>query len=179
MQSSSTSDNLIATFITDVSERSGDFRLAPYRSVWDSSCTEPSKMNTDHEIVGKAVLDASFKVHTTLGPGLLESVYEAALAKELRKSGYNVERQKPVPVYYDGELLDEVGFRADVVVNSCVLVELKSVAQVTDLFKKATWNYLRLGALPLGFLINFNEAHLKDGITRITNGVEGKFHFGK
>ena len=132
----------------------------------------------NQEIIGKAVLDAAFKVHTKLGPGLLESVYEAALAKELRKLGQSVERQKPIPVFYDGELLEEVAFRADLIVDSLVLVELKSVVQVTDLFKKTTWNYLRLVPLQLGFLINFNELHLKDGITRITNGAEGKPYFG-
>jgi GxxExxY protein len=130
------------------------------------------------EIIGKAVLDAAFKVHTKLGPGLLESVYEAALAKELRKHGHGVERQKPIPVFYDGELLEEVGFRADLIVDAHVLVELKSVAQVTDLFRKTTWNYLRLVPLQLGFLINFNEVRLMDGITRITNGAEGKSFFG-
>ena len=132
----------------------------------------------NHEIIGKAVLDAAFKVHTKLGPGLLESVYEAAMAKELRKLGHLVERQKPIPVFYDGELLEEVGFRADLIIDNLVLIELKSVAQVTDLFRKTTWNYLRLVPLQLGFLINFNELHLKDGITRITNGAEGKSFFG-
>lgn len=131
----------------------------------------------NQEAVGKAVLDAAFKVHTKLGPGLLESVYEAALAKELRKLGHQVERQKPIPATYDGELLEEIGFRADLIVDGLVLVELKSVSQVTDLFRKTTWNYLRLIPLQLGFLINFNEAHLKDGITRITNGAEGKSFF--
>jgi GxxExxY protein len=131
----------------------------------------------NQEITGKSVLDAAFKVHTKLGPGLLESVYEAALAKELRKLGHMVERQKPIPVFYDGELLEEVGFRADLIIDSLVLVELKSVAQVTDLFKKTTWNYLRLAPLQLGFLVNFNEVHLKDGITRIINGAEGKNFF--
>lgn len=132
-------------------------------------------MNTEQ--IGKAALDASFKVHTKLGPGLLESVYEAALAKELRKLGCTVERQKPIPVYYDGELLEEVGFRADLVIDGQVLIELKSVAQVTDLFRKTTYNYLRLSEITLGFLINFNEVHLKNGITRVTNGAEGKPHF--
>jgi len=89
-----------------------------------------------------------------------------------------VERQKPIPVFYDGEILEELGFRADLIVDSMVLVELKSVAQVTDLFKKTTWNYLRLIPLQLGFLINFNEIHLKDGIFRIVNGAEGKTFFG-
>ena len=131
----------------------------------------------NQEVIGKAILDAAFKVHTKLGPGLLESVDEAAMARELRKHGHRVERQKPIPVFYDGELLDEVGFRADLIVDSLVLVELKSVSKVTDLFKKTTWNYLRLIPLQLGFLINFNELRLKDGITRITNGAEGKSFF--
>jgi len=134
-----------------------------------------STMN--QEIIGKAVLDSAFKVHTKLGPGLLESIYESALARELKKCGHTVERQKPIPIFYDGELLDEVGFRSDLIVDSLVLVELKSVAVVTDLFKKITWNYLRLVPLQLGFLINFNEVHLKDGISRITNGAEGKPFF--
>lgn len=131
----------------------------------------------NQEITGKAVLDSSFKIHTALGPGLLESVYESALARELTKRGHQVERQKPVPVYYEGELLEDVGFRADLIVDNLVLIELKSVAQVTDLFKKITWNYLRLAPLQLGFLINFNEVQLKNGITRITNGAEGKPFF--
>ena len=131
----------------------------------------------NQEVIGKAILDAAFKVHTKLGPGLLESVYEAAMARELRQHGHRVERQKPIPVFYDGERLDEVGFRADLIVDSLVLVELKSVSKVTDLFKKTTWNYLRLIPLQLGFLINFNELRLKDGITRITNGAEGKSFF--
>jgi GxxExxY protein len=131
----------------------------------------------DIETVGKAVLDAAFKVHTKLGPGLLESVYEAALARELIKMGRRVERQKPIAVYYDGELLDEIGFRADLIVDELVLVELKSVSEVTELFRKITTNYVRLIPLRLGFLINFNEAHLKDGIMRVSNGAEGKPFF--
>ena len=90
----------------------------------------------NQEIIGKAVLDSAFKAHTKLGPGLLESVYEAAMAKEFRKLGYMVERQKPIPVFYNGELLEEVGFRADLVIDNLVLIELKSVAQFSDLFKK-------------------------------------------
>ena len=131
----------------------------------------------NQEIIGKSVLDAAFKTHTKLGPGLLESVYEAAMAKELRKVGHAVERQKIIPILYDGELLEEVGFRADLIIDNLVLIELKSVAQITDLFKKTTWNYLRLIPLKLGFLINFNEVHLKGGLTRITNGAEGKSFF--
>jgi len=132
----------------------------------------------NQETIGKAVLDAAYYVHTKLGPGLLETVFEAALAKVLCKRGHTVERQKPVPVYFDDELLEEVAFRADLVVDGVVLVELKSVSQVTDLYKKTTWNYLRLVPLQLGFLINFNELHLKDGVTRIVNGAEGRPFFG-
>lgn len=127
----------------------------------------------DEEQVGKAVLDAAFHVHTILGPGLLESVYEAALALELRKRGLAVETQRGIPVFYDGHQLD-VGFRADLIVENLVLVELKSVESVTSLFKKVTNNYVRLIPLRLGYLINFNVAHLKDGITRVVNGLEGK-----
>ena len=130
-------------------------------------------MDEPIEIVGRAVLDCAFKVHTVLGPGLLESVYESALAIELRKRGHFVERQKPIEVFYEGELL-EVGFRADLVVDSLVLVEVKSVQHGSDLFKKITHNYLKLIPLKLGFIINFNEAHLRHGITRMVNGLEGK-----
>lgn len=132
----------------------------------------------NQEAVGKAVLDAAYYVHTKLGPGLLESVYEAAMARVLRRQGHFVERQKPVPVLFEDEMLEGVGFRADLVIDERVLVELKSVAQVTDLFKKTTCNYLRLIPLQLGYLINFNEVHLKNGIIRITNGAEGKPFFG-
>ena len=121
----------------------------------------------NQEIIGKAVLDAAFKAHTKLGPGLLESVYEAAMTKELRKLGRLVERQKPIPVFYDGELLEDVGFRAHLIIDNLVLVELKSVAQVAVIFKKTTWNYLRLIPLQLGFLINFNVPLIKNGIRRV------------
>ena len=132
--------------------------------------------NLTEEEIGKIILDSAFRVHTVLGAGLLESVYEAALALELTKHGLTIERQKPIPVNYDGELLD-VAFRADLIVNRLVLVELKSVEAVAPLFKKTTTNYLKLIPLRLGFLINFNEVHLRDGITRITNGLEGKDFF--
>lgn len=130
------------------------------------------------EQIGKQVLDAAFHVHTVLGPGLLESVYEAALAIELRKRGLRVAVQKAIPVFYEGEQLD-VGFRADLIVEDLVLVELKSVEAVTPLFKKITNNYVRLIPLRLGFLINFNIAHLKDGITRVVNGLEGKPYWSR
>lgn len=128
------------------------------------------------ELVGKTVLDSAFHVHTVLGPGLLESVYEAAMALDLRRRGMRVEQQTSIPVFFEGVKLD-VGFRADLIVEDTALVELKSVEVVTPLFKKITLNYLKLIPLKLGFLINFNEEHLKDGITRIVNRHEGKGTF--
>ena len=130
----------------------------------------------NEEDVGKVVLDSAFHVHTELGPGLLESVYEAAMTFDLRRRGLKVEPQKPIPVFFDGTKL-EVGFRADLIVEGTVLIELKSVEAITPLFKKITLNHLRLVPLKLGFLINFNEEHLKNGITRIVNGLEGKGSF--
>lgn len=129
------------------------------------------------ETVGRIVLDSAYRVHRKLGPGLLEHVYEAAMVRELTKQKLSVERQKAIPVIYDGEILEEVGFRADLIVEDAVLIELKSVTEVKDLFKKITWNYLRLIPLQLGYLINFNESLLKNGITRVVNGAEGKPYF--
>jgi GxxExxY protein len=128
------------------------------------------------EQIGKIILDSALKVHTAVGPGLLESVYEAALPIEITNRGLTVERQKPIPVIYEGQVL-EIAFRADLIVNGLVLVELKSVETVTLLFKKISTNYLRLASLKLGFLLNFNEVHLRNGITRLTNGLEGKNFF--
>ncbi len=127
-------------------------------------------MKTEEQI-GKALLDAAYKVHTVLGPGLLESVYEAALEVELAKVGIKVERQKPIPLTYEGKLL-EVAFRADLILDSKVLVELKSVEALTNTFKKTTLTYMRLIPIKLGYLINFNEAHLKNGVVRVVNGLE-------
>lgn len=123
-------------------------------------------MNT--EAIAKLTLDAAFTVHRELGPGLLESVYEAAMVIELQQLGLQPERQVPIPILYRNENLG-VGFRADLIVNHLVLVELKSVESIAPVFKKTTLNYLRLIPLHLGFLINFNETLLKNGITRIVN----------
>lgn len=127
----------------------------------------------NEEQIGKQILDAAFHIHTVLGPGLLESVYEAAMVVELRKRGLHVDVQRAVPVFYESHQLD-VGFRADLIVENLVLVELKSVETVTPLFKKITNNYIRLIPLRLGYLINFNVPHLRDGITRVVNGLDGK-----
>lgn len=120
--------------------------------------------------VAASVVDAALKVHRTLGPGLLERVYEGALAVELEKRGYAVDVQKPIVAYYEGVELG-LGFRADLIVNGLVLVELKSVAELHDVFKKQTLTYLRLTGLRLGLLMNFNEVLLKNGLNRIVNGL--------
>jgi len=123
---------------------------------------------TENEIA-KHILDAAFLVHTRLGPGVFESVYEVLLAYELRKKGLTVERQKPMSITYDGVRFDEA-FRSDLVVNGKVIAELKSVEILSAVHAKQVLTQLRLSGLKLGLLINFGEAHLKNGIKRIING---------
>jgi len=118
----------------------------------------------------KVIVDAALLVHRALGPGLLESVYETALFHELRKRGLAVKRQEPVTFVYDDHRYDE-GFRIDLLVADCVVVELKSVEQVHPVHKKQLLTYLRLSGKRLGLLINFNVPLLKDGITRVVNGL--------
>ena len=118
----------------------------------------------------KQIVDAALVVHKALGPGLLESVYETALFHELAKRGLHVQRQVPVTFVYDGHRYDE-GFRIDLLVADCVIVELKSVEQIHPVHKKQTLTYLRLSGKRLGLLINFNSALLKEGIVRIANGL--------
>jgi GxxExxY protein len=122
---------------------------------------------TENEIT-KEIVDAAFKIHTTLGPGLLESVYEVVLAHELSNRGLHVERQKSLPVVYESIRLEE-GFRADLLVSNKVIVELKSVEEISPVHKKQLLTYLRLADKRLGLLINFGEARIRDGITRIAN----------
>jgi GxxExxY protein len=119
--------------------------------------------------ISKLVLDVAFVVHTKLGPDLLESVYEVVLTHELRKRNLDVERQKPMAIIYDSIQFDEA-FRSDLVVGRKVFVELKSVEQLTRLHAKQLLTQLRLSGLKLGLLINFGEAHLKNGIKRIISG---------
>lgn len=124
---------------------------------------------TENEIA-KEIVDCAYKVHTTLGPGLLESVYESVLAHELIKRGLQVERQKSLPVIYENMRLEE-GFRADLLVSDKVIIELKSVEEVAPVHKKQLLTYLRLANKRLGLLINFGAAKIKEGITRIVNGL--------
>jgi len=121
--------------------------------------------------IGTRVLAIAIEVHRELGPGLLESVYELVLARELGERGMTVERQVPVPIVFRGVRFDE-GFRADLIVEGKVLLELKSVESVTKVHRKQAQTYLRLTGLRLGYLLNFGEAMLKDGIIRCVNGLE-------
>ena len=118
------------------------------------------------ERVGKAVLNAAFKVHTALGPGLLESVYETCTAYELTQSGLRTLTQVALPLTYQGIKMD-AGLRPDMVVEECVIVEFKSVDTMHPIFDAQLITYLKLTGIRLGFLINFNVVHLKDGIKRI------------
>jgi GxxExxY protein len=121
--------------------------------------------------IAKEIVDAAFKVHSRLGPGLLESVYEVVLAYELRKRGLNVVRQLPVPIVYE-DIQFEEGFRLDLLVEDKVIVEIKSIEKVTGVDKKQLLTHLRLMDKQLGLLINFNVGLIKDGISRIVNGLE-------
>jgi len=125
---------------------------------------------TENEIA-KQVVDAAYKVHKILGPGLLESAYQAALFFELQSRGLHLVREQPVPVVYDGVAIDE-GFRADIIVEDKVIVELKSVEVIARVHKKQLLTYLRLADKRLGLLINFGEELIKDGIHRIVNRLE-------
>jgi GxxExxY protein len=120
--------------------------------------------------LSRIIVDAAFNIHTTLGPGLLESVYEAVLAYELEKRGCEVITQKPIPVVYDDVQL-EVGFRADLIVNRKVIIEVKSVELIAAVHAKQLRTYLRLTDLRLGLLINFNVDLIKDGIKRVVNNL--------
>ena len=121
------------------------------------------------EITG-AIVDASLKIHIDLGPGLLESVYEIVLAHALEKRGFRVERQKPFGFAYE-EVVFDVGFRADLFVEDRVIVELKSVEKLAPVHGKQLLTYLRLMRLPVGLLINFGAATLKEGVHRIVNNL--------
>ena len=118
--------------------------------------------------IGRIVVDAAVAIHRELGPGLLETVYEAILARELMDRGLHVERQVPVPIQFRGIRFEE-GFRADIIVAGKVILELKSVETVNNAHKKQLLTYLKLTGMKLGFLLNFGEALMKNGITRTVN----------
>ena len=120
--------------------------------------------------IGKIIVDCSVKLHMELGPGLLESVYEVLLAHELKIRGLELKRQVPVPIVFNGIKFNE-GFRADIIVESKVVIELKSIESVSKAHKKQVLTYLKLTGCKLGYLLNFGEALMKDGISRIIQGV--------
>jgi len=119
--------------------------------------------------IGSIIVDSAVDLHRNLGPGLLETVYEVTLARALERRGLAVQRQVSVPIEYQGETFNE-GFRADLIVGELVIVELKSIERVTPAHKKQLLTYLRLTGLKLGYLLNFGEALMRDGITRTING---------
>ena len=120
--------------------------------------------------LAKIAVDVCFKIHSRLGPGLLESVYEEIVEYELRKLNLFIERQKDLPVVWD-ELKLEKGYRADLILEKKLLMELKSVEQILPVHQKQTLTYIRLQNIKLALLVNFNVAYIKDGIQRIVNGL--------
>jgi len=118
--------------------------------------------------IGTEVIGAAIAIQRRLGPGLMEAVYEVVLSHELKQRGFRVERQVPVSIEYRGIKFDE-GFRADAIVNDCVLIELKSVKKLTAAHRKQIQTYLRLTGMKLGYLLNFGEALMKNGIARAVN----------
>ncbi|MBS0481104.1 MAG: GxxExxY protein [Proteobacteria bacterium] len=124
------------------------------------------------ERLARTAVDCGYRLHCDLGPGLLESVYEALLTEYLRERGLVVDRQVRVPIIYNGKALDEA-FRADIVVERKLLIELKSVERISPVHPKQVLTYLRLMGLPLGLLMNFGQGTFKDGLKRIANGYYG------
>ena len=124
---------------------------------------------TENEI-SLMIVNTAYNVHYTLGPGLLESVYEEIMYYELRKQGLHVERQQSIPIIWD-KLKMDIGFRADLIVESKVIVELKSVETIAPVHPKQLLTYLKVTGIKLGLLINFNEPFIKNGITRIVNNL--------
>ena len=120
--------------------------------------------------IGDAIIASAIKVHTQLGPGLLESTYEVCLAHELTKSGRWVRRQQQIPINYD-ELSIANAYRVDLVIDNLVLVELKAVDAILPIHRAQLLGYLRLGGFKLGYLLNFNVSRIRDGIVRMVNGL--------
>lgn len=124
----------------------------------------------ENEISG-IVVDTCYNIHKTLGPGLFESVYEEVLYRELTGKGLEVQQQHPVPVFWRGENLG-LGFKADLIVEGKLIIEIKSVENLAPVHAKQLIGYLKITGIKLGLLVNFNEALIKDGIRRIVNGLE-------
>ena len=120
--------------------------------------------------LSRVIVDICYRIHTKLGPGLLESVYEAIVFYELNALNLKVERQKPIPVIWNEIHLD-IGFRSDLIVENKVIIEIKSVEQISNVHPKQLLTYLKITKLKLGLLINFNENLIRNGITRILNNL--------
>jgi len=120
--------------------------------------------------IGTIIIDTALYLHKSLGPGLLESVYETILAKLLSKKGLYIQRQVSIPIEFEGEQFDE-GFRADLFVEGKVIIELKSTEKITSAHKKQLLTYLKLTNTKLGYILNFGTELMKDGINRIVNGL--------
>jgi GxxExxY protein len=129
----------------------------------------------NEEEIGREIVDSAIKVHTALGPGLLESAYESCLEYELSLRKVSVKKQVPMPLHYREAVLD-VGFRVDLLVEDKVLIELKTVEKLLPVHVAQLSSYLRLGNRRLGFLLNFNTVHMRDGIKRVVNGMERRYH---
>jgi GxxExxY protein len=124
---------------------------------------------TENE-VGNAIIASAMKVHSAVGPGLLESAYETCLLYELEKQGFSVQRQVLIPLRYE-ELTIDNGYRVDLLVGGRVVVELKALEAILPVHRAQLLSYLRLGGFKLGYLLNFHVAHMRDGITRMVNGL--------
>ncbi|PKQ05884.1 MAG: GxxExxY protein [Alphaproteobacteria bacterium HGW-Alphaproteobacteria-11] len=125
--------------------------------------------NEERDVITGVIVDVAYKLHTGLGPGLLESVYETVLARDLERRGLKVERQKPVSFEYDGMLFTD-SLRVDLLVENRVVVEIKSLDRLLPVHPKQVLTYLRLLDMPVGLLINFGAPTLKEGLHRIVNG---------
>ncbi len=135
--------------------------------------TKTTKINMNENELSKLIVDAAYSLHTKLGPGLLESVYEELFVYELYKRNLSVQRQVELPVWYDGKQFNS-NFRIDVLVEKLVIVELKSVETIQSVHKKQLLTYLKLSNKKLGLLVNFGSALIKNGIFRIVNNLEDK-----
>jgi GxxExxY protein len=128
----------------------------------------------DLERIARTVIHCGFNIHEQLGPGLLESVYEAVLAQSIQQVGFAVERQKPIPIVFNGLAMEE-GFRADLIVEGRLIIEIKSVEKLAGVHGKQLLTYLRLTNLPLGLLMNFGQELFKDGLRGVSNNYYGNW----
>jgi GxxExxY protein len=122
------------------------------------------------EEIGRLVVPAAMKVHSAMGPGLLEAVYESCIAHELTKQRLKVERQVALPIEYGGMKMD-AGYRLDLLINDSVIIELKAVEKLLPIHMAQLLTHLKLGGYKLGFLLNFNVVHMRDGVKRVVNGL--------